>query len=84
MKKIKSIFKLTIFIGIIIILGTAGASDMGRLSVLESLSQIIFGLILIVCGNMGINFIKLISLAHRKRPAIAKSKPCKRHTAKAA
>lgn len=80
MKKLKTILKLTVFAGILIILGTAGASDLGRLSVLEGLSQIILGSIFIFCGSAGLNLIKFFQSAKRKRIGFQR---CKTHERKA-
>ncbi len=84
MKKAKTILKLSILVGIIIILGTAGASDLGRLSINESLSQIILGIILMFCGNAGLSLIKLCKSGKRKNMRFQKNKPCKHKTANAA
>ena len=66
MKTIQTILKLIIFAGIIIILGTAGASDLGRLSLLESISQGLLGTIFIFSGGAGLNLIKIIRPRHKR------------------
>ncbi len=74
MKKAKAILKLIILSGVIIILGTAGSSDLGRITLLESISQVILGVILIFCGNAGLNLIKILKPAKRKRVRFARRK----------
>ena len=58
MKNTKTIFKLLIFAGILILLGTAGASDLERLGTNEILSNIILSLSLILSGRVGLSFVK--------------------------
>ncbi len=74
MKIIQTILKLTVLTGIIIILGTAGASDLGRLSVLESISQVLLGTIFIFLGGAGLNLIKILKPSRRRRARIHKRK----------
>ncbi len=81
MKKAKAILKLTIFFGLAIILGTAGASDLGRLTLLESISQVLFGIILIFAGSAGL---RLIKEAKRKRVNFKKRRVYEANTINAA
>lgn len=78
MKKAKTLSKLIIFIGIIIILGTAGASDLERLTLLESISQILLGSIFIFCGTAGLGLLKILKPAKSKREKIQSRINCRR------
>ncbi len=84
MKKIKAILKLMVLTGILIILGTAGASDLGRISLLESISQILLGAIFIFCGGAGLNLVKILRPLKRKRINFQKQKSYERKTAEVA
>ena len=82
MKKANFIFKLMIIAGIFIVLGTAGASDLGRIDLSEIISHILFSTILIVSGKLGLKIIKpKHSLIRRK---IRKTKTVTIREAKAA
>lgn len=48
MKKVRNIMLIA---GIIVILGTAGASDLGTIPIGQTLFQVVFGLILFVAGS---------------------------------
>lgn len=74
MKTIQAILKLTVLTGIIIILGTAGASDLGRISLLESISQVLLGAIFIFLGGAGLNLIKILKPYRRKGAKLHKRK----------
>lgn len=74
MKTIQTILKLIILSGIIIIIGTAGASDLGRLSLLESISQVLLGIIFIFSGKAGLNLIKILKPRHRRQAKFHKRK----------
>ncbi len=78
MKNTKNFFKLMIFAGIFIILGTAGASDLGRIALSEIFSQITLGFILIISGKTGLKILKAISVPKRKAHLKIKRKaqPC--------
>lgn len=67
MKTSKIISKAMIFLGVAILLGTAGASDLMELSLTESVSQILLGIIFIFCGKAGLNLLKLLSPIKRKK-----------------
>ncbi len=67
MKTSKIISKAMIFLGAAIILGTAGASDLMELSLAESISQILLGVIFIFCGKALLNLLKLLTPMKRKK-----------------
>ncbi len=58
MKRLQTLFKMTVFAGIIIILGTAGASDLERLGIEDAIWQIVLGGILTVSGSLGLRAAK--------------------------
>lgn len=66
MKKINNSLNLIVFIGVIIILGTAGASDLENLSFSEMLTQMELGIKLVVFGKSGMLFLKVLK-AHRQK-----------------
>lgn len=67
MKNLNFIFRLMIFSGILIILGTAGASDLERLGLSETFSQILLGAGLFFTGKLGLSFIKAKRTVLRRR-----------------
>ena len=58
MKNLNVISKLSVFIGCIIILGTAGASDLGTLSFKGILSGVLWGSAFIISGKFGLFMFK--------------------------
>lgn len=66
MKKAVNCLKLIIFIGIMIILGTAGASDLGRLEIRECISSLLSGALLIVGGTAGLRLIAIVKELRQK------------------
>ncbi|MBQ2890818.1 MAG: hypothetical protein IJE44_04135 [Clostridia bacterium] len=83
MKNTKTIFKLLIFAGIFILLGTAGASDLGRLSITEIVSKVTLGFSLILTGRFGIAVLKH-RCAKRKRIISAQRRKAQRSLVSAA
>lgn len=67
MKNLNFIFRLMISSGILIILGTAGASDLERLGLSETLSQILLGAGLFFAGRLGLSLIKAKRAVLRRR-----------------
>lgn len=53
MKTVKKFFNALITIGFLVLIGTAGASDCGILSVAETCNQILFSAIMIMSGYAG-------------------------------
>lgn len=84
MKKLKFLLKATVLSGIIIILGTAGASDLGRIDLEECFSRILLGLALICIGKAGLNMAKLTSLQRKRPKNFQKQKSLTERTANAA
>ncbi len=67
MKKANILFKLTIITGIFILMGTAGASDLERIGLTETFSQILFGIVLILSGKLGLMILKVKRASIRRR-----------------
>ena len=77
MKKINLFFNLIISLGIFVILGTAGGSDMGTVTISEIFTFTLSGIALILVGNAGKKIAGLI-LTPPKKPAIIKSLPVRK------
>ena len=67
MKKANILFKLTIMAGIFILLGTAGASDLERIGLTETFSQILLGITLILSGKLGLMILKVKRASIRRK-----------------
>ena len=67
MKKTIILLRLIISAGILIIFGTAGASDLERIGLSEIFSQLILGGSLIMFGRFGLTIIKAKQTIHRKK-----------------
>jgi hypothetical protein len=67
MKKANILFKLTIVAGIFILLGTAGASDLERIGLAETFSQILLGITLILSGKLGLMILKVKRASIRRK-----------------
>lgn len=74
MKKAKFLLRLMILTGILIIFGTAGASDLERINLADCVSQIMIGGGLILSGKAGLNFLKAARLTRRKKAHQGKPK----------
>lgn len=70
MKKAENLLKLTIFAGIILILGTAGASDLGRLTAGECLSKLFLGIAMISGGGTGLKIVAALKSAGQRRTRV--------------
>ncbi len=66
MKNTKTIFKLLIFAGIFILLGTAGASDLEKIKAAEILPNALFSFSLILVGRCGLAVLKLLNTKRRR------------------
>lgn len=66
MKNTKTIFKLLIFAGIFILLGTAGASDLEKIGITEILPNALLSFSLILVGRCGIAVLKLRNTKRRR------------------
>ncbi len=58
MKNTKTFFKLLIFAGIFILLGTAGASDLDKIGITEILSNSLLSFSFIFVGKIGLALLK--------------------------
>ena len=72
MKKTEDCLKLIIFIGIMVILGTAGASDLGRLEIRECISGILLSASLIVSGTAGLRIMAVVKELGRKNAKVVR------------
>ncbi len=66
MKNTKTFFKLLIFAGIFILLGTAGASDLDKIGIAEILSNALLSFSLILVGRFGLAVLKLRNTKRRR------------------
>ena len=67
MKKANILFKFTIMTGIFILIGTAGASDLERIGLAETFSQILLGITLILSGKLGLMILKVKRASIRRK-----------------
>lgn len=78
MKIINFLFNLIIAAGVFMILGTAGGSDMGSITLSEIFTYTLSGIALILVGHSGKTLIKSIVQSPKKANAKVNNLPVKR------